>query len=135
MASVVFQNVRRVPQGEPVAVRGNMRRLSTITKRYANERRPFTITDLMVHHQLRIQPPVNRVDTGAMDGHNRQKSASAADIQMSDPGVVPIRNEEPLSLSCRPLPITSKCMHTTPEGKTGIYSRGLPITGITMDVT
>lgn len=44
MASVVFQNVRGVPEGEPVAVRGNMRRLSTIAKRHANARRPFMVS-------------------------------------------------------------------------------------------
>ncbi|MGV2981193.1 hypothetical protein ACERNI_13440 [Camelimonas sp. ID_303_24] len=44
MASVVFQTVLGVPQGEPVAIRGNMRRLSTIAKRYANDCRPFMVS-------------------------------------------------------------------------------------------
>lgn len=44
MASVVFQNVRGNALGEPVKIRGNMRRLSTIANRYADVRRPFMVS-------------------------------------------------------------------------------------------
>jgi len=61
MASVVFQNVRGAPQGEPVAIRGNIRRLSTIAKRYGNPARPFMVSvirdgDPLVVSDVTVRP-------------------------------------------------------------------------------
>lgn len=44
MGTVLFQNVRGTPMGEPRLIKGNLRRLSSIVKRFTDETRPFIVS-------------------------------------------------------------------------------------------